>query len=131
MATNDLDNFFKQSITVNYNGEQFEFRIPSMKDKITIDGVAAKLRRDGDPDGIGLVYGYDPMALGFTIALAKFSTLIKGGPPWVYTPDKDGKPIIDINKWPDNTPIEEVVAELDKQLDEFRENWNKPKPSTN
>lgn len=127
----DIENFFKQTITVIYDGETYEFRVPSVADRIAMDGKAAKLRRDGDPDSMGLVYGYDPISLSYTMSLAKFSTLIKAGPPWVFTPDKDGKPIVDISKWPDNVPIEEVVNELDKQLDEFRASWNKPKPPTN
>lgn len=126
----NLEKFFQQVITVHYNGDTYEFKVPSVSDKVNIASSAAKLRRDGDPDGIGVAYGYDPMSLLYIQKLATFKVLIKAGPPWIFSPDKDKKPVVDIEKLPDDFPIEEVMDQFDKELELFRASWNKSGSST-
>jgi hypothetical protein len=112
----------KDVINVSVNGNTFSFRIPSVKDKLKISALAAKLRRDNDPDGTGFAYGYDVMSMMFFDSIATFMTLYKDSDaPWVFTPNpEDNKPEMNLDKWPNDAPIVEVIEQFNTELATFR-----------
>lgn len=119
------EQFLKETIVVSINNETYEFRIPSVRDRMKIDSYAAKLRRDNDPDGAGLVYGYTPVSLMYFDNIASFMILLKStSAKWVYTPDDVGKPIMNIDKWAEDAPVMEVMEQFSKELIKFRERGN-------
>lgn len=123
--TNNLETALKNEITVDYNGETFVFKIPSMKDRIDIAARAADLRKEADPKGQGITLGYDPSAVLLTDTVATFMVLLKStSAKWVYSPDDSGKPQIDLSKWQDDVPLLEVVNQFNAELEKFRAQRN-------
>jgi hypothetical protein len=122
----DEQAILKDSIVVSHDGHEYEFKIPSVRDRTKIYAVAAKLRKDADPDGMGLAYSYNFMDTAYMESIAQFLVLIKtSSAPWVYTTDKTGKPILDIDKWPSDVPIVEVMEKFADELTKFREGGDK------
>lgn len=120
--TAKAEQFFKEEIVVMHGKAEYTFKIPTVKDRMKISGMAAKFRRDNDPDGNGLIYGYDPLAIMYGNSVAMFVTLlIQTSARWVYTPDEIGKPQINMDKWPDDAPVQEVIELFNTKLVEFRE----------
>jgi hypothetical protein len=123
---NTLETALKNQIEVMYENQSYTFKIPSIKDRIRIAGVAADLRKSADPQGNGITLGYDPTTVLFTDTVATLMVLlITTSAPWVYTIGLDGKPTIDLDKWPDTVPVMEVIDQFNKELDKFRATGNK------
>lgn len=119
----DRPDILKNTVTVTAGGFHFTLRIPSMKDRMKISSMAAKLRRDNDPDGTGFAYGYDIMSMQLFDQVATFIVLYKDSDcPWVLTPSPEdaSKPVMDTDKWPENAPIAEVIEQFNIELDKFR-----------
>ena len=117
----EADAIIKSELTVKIGEDEFTFRIPSMKDRLEISAYAIKLRRDADPDGNVTALGYDPSMVNQTEYLATFIKLIKNSTArWVYSPDVAGQPSINLDKWPDDVPVMEVVNKFNEELDSFR-----------
>lgn len=111
----------RNELTINHNNQQYVFKIPTIGDRILIAGRAAKLRKESDPEGTGISLGYDPSAVMLTEKIATFMVLLNStSSPWVYYPDEHGKPAMDVNKWPDDCPIMEVVDQFNDELAKFR-----------
>src|SRR5208282_2773545 len=106
---------------VLYGEFEYTFKVPSIKDRMDIQGKAALIRKQSDPEGTGFSLGYDPSTVMLSDKIATFMVLLKDtSAPWVYSPDVVGKPVIDIDKWPDNVPILEVVDQFNVELAKFR-----------
>lgn len=117
----EADAIIKSELTVKVGEDEFTLKIPSMKDRLEISAYAIKLRKDADPDGNVTALGYDPSMVNQTEYLATFIKLIKNSTAkWVYSPDISGQPSINIEKWPDNVPVMEVVNQFNEELDSFR-----------
>lgn len=122
----NIENVLKNEITIHYAGEEYLFKIPSVRDRIRIAAEAAKIRKDNDPDGNGVQLGYDPTSVMLTDRIATFTVLIKNASAkWVYQPSAQG-PFIDIDKWPDDVPVMEVVDQFNNELAEFRAKGDRP-----
>jgi len=113
-------NILHDTITVTHGNETFVFRIPSLKDRMKISSLAAKLRRETDPDGMGLAMGYDAGSSMLFEAVASFMTLVKEAPPRWLKPDAAGNPIIDLDNMTEDTPVMEVMNQFYIELDKFR-----------
>ena len=119
------ETIIKDELTVKVGDHEYTFKIPSIKDRLQIAAYAVKLRRDADPDGQVIALGYDPSIVAYTEVLATFMTLIKSSDaPWVYSPDNNGQPSLNIDKWPDNVPVMEVVDKFNQELATFRNPTN-------
>ena len=119
--TPNLETALKNEIIIEKDGETYTFKVPSIKDRIKIAATGADLRKESDPKGNGITLGYDPSAVLFTDTIATFMVLLKStSAKWVYSPDAAGKPVIDLDKWPDSVPIMEVVSQFNDELDKFR-----------
>lgn len=117
----EAEHIIKDELTVKVGEDEYTLKIPSIKDRLQIAAYAVKLRRDADPDGMVTSLGYDPNMVMYTETLATFITLIKNSTArWVYSPDAAGQPSINIDKWPDNVPIMEVIDQFNKELETFR-----------
>jgi hypothetical protein len=111
----------KQKITIRFNNNEYVFKMPTFFDRIKISGTAAKLRKEGDPDGTGFSLGYDPSAVMLTEKIATFMELLDSTTAaWVYYPDEHGKPGMDVRQWPDDAPVMEVVDQFNEELAKFR-----------
>lgn len=118
---NSTEAVIKDELTVKVGDYEYTFKIPSVKDRLKIAAAAVRYRSDANADGQVVALGYDPSIVGYTEVLATFTTLIKAtDAPWVYTPDVNGQPGINIDKWPDNAPFMEVIDQFNKELDTFR-----------
>jgi hypothetical protein len=116
------DAILKDTIVVSHEGLEYEFHIPSVSDRVKIYARAAKIRKDADPDGMGLAYGYNFLDTAYIDNLAQFLVLIKtSSAPWVFTPDATGKPVLNPDKWPSDAPIVEVIEKFTEELEKFRE----------
>jgi hypothetical protein len=121
MIMNSAEAVIKDELTVKVGDHEYTFKIPSVRDRLRIAARAVQLRSESNPQGQVVSLGYDPSIVGYTEILATFTTLIKAtDAPWVYSPDANGQPTIDIDKWPDNVPFMEVVDQFNKELDAFR-----------
>ena len=117
----EANQIIQSELTIKLGEDEFTFKIPSMQDRIKIAAYAVKLRRDADPDGNVTALGYDPSVVTQTEYLATFIKLVKTSTAkWVYSPDANGQPSINLDKWPDNAPFMEVVDQFNKELDAFR-----------
>jgi len=119
--TTNLETALKNEITITNGGETYVFKVPSIKDRIKIAATGAELRRESDPKGNGITLGYDPSAVMFTDTLAIFIVLLKSSTAlWIYSKDGANNPVMDLDKWPDNVPIMEVVSQFNDELEKFR-----------
>jgi hypothetical protein len=119
--TTNLETALKNEIIIEYEGESYVFKVPSIKDRIKIAATGADLRKEADPKGNGITLGYDPTAVLFTDTIATFMVLLKSSTAkWVYGGDVSNNPKIDLDKWPDSVPVMEVVNQFNEELDKFR-----------
>lgn len=105
-------------LTVSHNGEVYEFKIPSQRDKAKLGSVAKFYRAKDDPTGIGSPDGLDISTFYIYEAMATFSVLLKKGPRWCWTESKNG-PAFDPDSLPDDSPMEEVYQSYLDALDRF------------
>ena len=114
----NLEKVLKRELKIVHGGEEYTFKIPSVKDRLKILGKAVELRQEV---GGSVATGYDPNLVISTETLATFLTLVQGSSAkWVYSPGHDNKPVMDLDQWPDNVPVAEVVDQFQKELDTFR-----------
>lgn len=126
MSEPNVENILQNELTVTYGPDTYVFKIPSIKDRLSIAAHAAKLRKDSDPEGNGIALGYDPSAVILSDKLATFIVLLKNtSAKWVYAPAENGKPQIDIENWSDDVPVMEVIDQFNNELEIFRNNRNK------
>jgi hypothetical protein len=119
--TNNLETALKNEITIEHGGETYVFKVPSIKDRIDIAATGADLRKKADPERNGITLGYDPGAVLFTDTIATFMVLLKStSAKWVYAGDTSNNPKVDLDKWPDNVPVMEVVNQFNEELEKFR-----------
>jgi hypothetical protein len=111
----------QDSLIVSYNNESFVFKIPSIKDRMRISSYAAKLRRETDPDGLGLAMGYDAGSSVMFEAVAGLICLIKEAPPRWMKPSSNGTPAIDLDSLGEDMPVMEVMNQFYLELDRFRQ----------
>lgn len=116
-----VESVLQNLLTITYDNETYKFKIPSIQDRININGIAAKIRKDSDPEGNGIALGYDPSSVLLTDKIATFMHLMKEtSAKWVYTPGDSGKPIMNMANWSDDVPILEVIDQFNIELDKFR-----------
>ena len=121
-----------RTITVDNDGESFEFTIPSSVHELRIGASVRKIRREIDPEssGPGEEFGWDMMAQLHVKAIAMFVVLLeRTSATWVYGPGPDGKPMIDWRNWPADSVerVLEISLALDSAVQRFRARRNKPK----
>lgn len=131
--SDNMENVLKNELIVKYLGEDYCFKIPSVRDQIKIAAVAAKLRQDND-SGVngasGSQLNYDPTTVVLTSKIATLLVLLKNTTAsWVYSAGAQG-PVMDIDKWPDEYLVMGVVDQFNIELDTFREAGNRPAEST-
>ena len=120
-----------RTITVDNDGETFEFTIPSSFHELKIGAAIRRIRREIDPlsGGPGEEFGWDQMAFLHTKGIAMFQVLLeRTSAKWVYGPGPDGKPIIDWQNWPAEVVerVLEISIALDSAVQRFRARRNKP-----
>ncbi len=126
MAEPTVENVLQNQLTVKHENDEFVFKIPSIKDRLTIAAKAAKLRQESDPEGNAIALGYDPSAVVLSDRLATFIILLKEtSASWVFTPNESGKKEINIGNWADDVPVMEVVEQFNIELDKFRAERNR------
>lgn len=117
----NIETILAKELTIEFQGDSFQFKIPSMWDQLRIMGIAAQLRKEADPDNNGITLGYDPTVTYVTTQLATFKHLVQASSAkWVYSPDNKGQLIMDITKWPDDAPFADVVEVFNAELARFR-----------
>lgn len=94
------DDVLQDEITVTVRGEDYVFRIPSIKFDIEVGYRAAAIRRKADPDGRGALDALDGMAAGFALNCALLELYLARGPAWCWSPGAGGKPVVDHEKFP-------------------------------
>ena len=90
----------QDEITVNVRGEDYVFRIPSIKFDIEVGYRAASIRRKADPEGRGNLDALDGMAAAFAFNCALLELYLKAGPAWCWSAGAGGKPAVDHEKFP-------------------------------
>jgi hypothetical protein len=121
----NVENVLKGEITIHYNNDAYIFKVPSVRDRLHIAAKAAQLRKETDPEGNGIALGYDPTALMLSDRIATLLVLLRSSEAkWVYSPGPTG-PVMDVDKWPDNAPIMEVIDQFNNELEMFRKAGNK------
>lgn len=124
--SNNVETVLQKQLTITYGGDEFIFRIPSMKDRMRIYAEAAKLRADSAADGNGISLGFDPNATSISNQIATFTVLLAStSAKWVYTPGPTGAHI-DLERWPDDAPVAEVIDQFYNELETFRKKGNRP-----
>ena len=126
-------NLLKQTITVQYGEFSYEFRVPTFRDVLTIQGLSASIRRQFEPDsGTNAILSVDLIGMQFYESVARFQTLIeRSSNPYCFTPSKGSqKPTINFEDWPDDFPVMEVVAQFNQELALFRETRDRDRSSS-
>lgn len=121
MATEQLNPLTQQELTVSVLGETYQFKLPSFRDEARIGSLARFLRAQDDPEHVGSAEGLDFNTFFKYEALATFPVLLQRATvTWPYSAGKDGKPVVDIDQFPDNAPIMEVYEAYLDALAMFR-----------
>ena len=109
MAKDQANPLTQTDITVSVLGETYQFKIPSFRDEARIGSIARFLRAQDDPEHVGSADGLDFNTFFKYEALATFPILLQRSTvTWPYSAGKDGKPVVDIDQFPDSAPIMEV-----------------------
>lgn len=112
-----------ETLTVEIDGDTFEFEIPGYAAEIKIGIRERDIRRIYDPQSGGSASGLD-FESGFLIRTAAiFETLLrKASVEWVFSAGADGKPAVDHTKWPKDKVIlaTKVGGEFQEKLTRFR-----------
>lgn len=121
MATEQLNPLTQQELTVSVLGETYQFKLPSFRDEARIGSLARFLRAQDDPEHVGSAEGLDFNTFFKYEALATFPVLLQRATvTWPYSAGKDGKPVVDIDQFPDDAPIMEVYEAYLDALAMFR-----------
>jgi len=109
-------------VTEHETGDEFEFRIPSIQDEVTIGLCMRRLRRKADPldDGAGAL-DVDTMTWLRSMALFE-SLLVSSSADWPYSKNDSGKRVVDTSKFPpEKTSTALFVAlSVNGEVDRFR-----------
>lgn len=132
----NTDPVLQTTIEVTIDGCTFIFAIPSFKDEIKLGLRARQIRRDlefellpnkQDPQALATVAGdptFDQQTETYVRTATYFEVLLRSSSvQWIYTPDDNGKPVVDYTKWPDaqfNTIVRAGV-DFSNQLTRFRQ----------
>ena len=123
MATEQSNPLTQQELTVSVLGETYQFKIPSFRDEARIGSLARFLRAQDDPEHVGSADGLDFNTFFKYEALATFPILLqRSTATWPYSAGKDGKPIVDVDQFPNDAPIMEVYEAYLDALAMFRKN---------
>ena len=123
MAKDQANPLTQTDITVSVLGETYQFKIPSFRDEARIGSIARFLRAQDDPEHVGSADGLDFNTFFKYEALATFPVLLqRASVDWPFSAGKDGKPVVDIDKFPDEAPIMEVYEAYLDALAMFRKN---------
>ncbi len=124
----------ENTITVDYEGSKFTFKIPSIMESARIGVRAKMMRKEVAPESDGSEDGLDIETIYIFKALSTFEILLKKtDAPWVFTPGEDGKPKIDVNKFEDKHLVSliDVYLEYSTALRNFRTGGVQPAESSN
>lgn len=119
MADTDI---LKNTITIAYEGDDYEFRIPSLFDEMKIGVRARDIRRKIDPGSGGSDFGLDQNTLFMNRACATFETmLLKASTDWPFSKGPTG-PAVDSEQFPKEKAavVIAVYQELQEKLMTFR-----------
>lgn len=122
----------QKSLTVHYDGHEYTFRLPSFRDRLEISQLSTALQqkflpKDPNDTDVGLMMMPDFANATLFDAYATFKHLLTGtSATWVYVPGTDVKPTMDIDSWPSDAPVMEVVGEFYKELAKFRAGGSQP-----
>lgn len=120
----------QKTLTVKYDGNEYEFKIPSFKDRLEITQLSQSLQSKYSPRDVDDMGGmmFPDLATGALFdAYAAFKhLLVRTSATWVFGPDANAKPTMDIGEWPSDAPVMEVVGEFYKELATFRKGGDKP-----
>ena len=111
----------KNSIPVVYDGETYEFRIPSLLNYAQIGVRARDLRQSDSPMSSGSDVGLDPITRLLFEGFAVFEKFLKAGPEWCWTKDDNQAPVCDSSKFPVDKllTVLEVVRGFNEALEQF------------
>ena len=118
-----MPDLLQTTLDVSHKGDIFVFKIPSLLDELKVGGRMRALRAKTDPEWNGFVGGGLDADTAFILrASATFEVLLQRGPEWVFSPSKDGKPVVDIEKigLDHNDDIYAVYQGYVSVLDSFR-----------
>ena len=122
MAQENINPLSSTELTVTVKSQTYIFKIPSIRDESRIGSYARYLRAQDDPAGVGAAEGLDfSTYFGYQALATVKILLLKASTDWPFSPDKSGKPIIDVDKFPDDAPILEVYEGYLDALSTFRE----------
>lgn len=105
---------------------KYEFRVPGIKDQLTLGMKARAIRRANDPTGSGDLLGLDQETAMLSWSLGAFETLLTAsGAKWPYSEDANKKPVVDYQKFPPERfdTVLHVGLRLDAEIGRFRKNW--------
>lgn len=91
---------FEPKFTIEHNGEKFEFTNPSPRAFARIGARSALLRQQ---DGLAVEATLDTYTSNLYFGMALYETLLVGADAegnWPYTPDAQGRPVVDADKFP-------------------------------
>ena len=109
MAVEQQHPIAQTELNVVHDGATYIFKIPGVRDEAKIGSYARFLRVQDDPNGVGAAEGLDFNSFFTYQALATFAVLLrKASVTWPFSPDKTGKPVVDVNQFPDDAPVLEV-----------------------
>jgi hypothetical protein len=123
MSDEQKPDVLQDRITVKVRGEEYVFRVPSIRYDIETAYRSAAIRRKADPAGAGGTWGVDPVALNTSWALATIELYLEAGPQWAFSSNAAGKPIVDHEKFPVNkyATALEVANAFQAAYDRFRD----------
>lgn len=118
-----MPDLLQTTLDVDHKGEKFVFKIPSLTDELRVGGRMHALRAKAQPEWNGFVGGGLDADTAFILrASATLEVLLQRGPEWVFSPGKDGKPVVDIEKisFDHNDDVYAVYQGYVSVLDSFR-----------
>lgn len=123
MAETETEQLLQSRLTIESNGETYEFRIPSFEDEIRLGMHARAIRRRLDPDHDGSAAGVDLTTAILVRTAAVFEVLLETATTrWPYSTGEKGQPVVDWSKWPkDKFEEASMVGMLfEEELGKFR-----------
>lgn len=116
----------KTEFLIPYKGDNFVFKIPSLFDDVALASRVRKICGDIDPTN-PTENGLSEDAMYRVRALATFEVLLtKSSAEWPWSPGKDGKPVVDCQKFPANRAGDalRIYFDYQSQLNTFRDGGN-------
>lgn len=123
MAETETEKLLQSRLSIECNGETYEFRIPSFEDEIRLGMHARAIRRKLDPNGDGSSVGLDLTTAILVRTAAVFEVLLETATTrWPYSANEKGQPVVDWSKWPKDKFEEAslVGMSFEEELGKFR-----------